>query len=150
RFPRSAAGDCEDATAPSATPVAARARREARVDPHRGLPVRRQSLPADGRQGIGAAAAFDVLAQLNKTGGCAVAAVDASLDWLGRKLGAWLRQPIPGHEPFISSDPAALRRTLRPADVLLVAGGNRLSTAIKYLTQSTWSHAALYVGSAIV
>ncbi|NJO34922.1 MAG: lipo-like protein, partial [Rhodospirillales bacterium] len=36
-----------------------------------------------------------------------------------------------------------------PADVLLVAGGNRLSTAIKYLTQSTWSHAALYVGNAV-
>jgi hypothetical protein len=33
--------------------------------------------------------------------------------------------------------------------VLLVAGGNRLSTAIKYLMQSTWSHAALYVGNAI-
>jgi hypothetical protein len=76
-------------------------------------------------------------------------AVDNSLDWLGRKLGAWLRQQIPGHEPFVSSDPEALRRTLRPADVLLVAGGNRLSTAIKYLTQSTWSHAALYVGNAI-
>ena len=52
-------------------------------------------------------------------------AVDTSLDWLGRKLGAWLRQQIPGHEPFVSSDPAALRRSLRPADVLLVAGGNR-------------------------
>jgi hypothetical protein len=75
-------------------------------------------------------------------------AVDTSLDWLGRKLGLWLRQQIPGHEPFVSSDPVALRRTLRPADVLLVAGGNRLSTAIKYLTQSTWSHAALYVGNA--
>jgi hypothetical protein len=49
----------------------------------------------------------------------------------------------------MSSNPAALRRTLRPADVLLVGGGNRLSTAIKYLTQSTWSHAALYVGDAI-
>lgn len=35
---------------------------------------------------------------------------------------------------------------LQPADVLLVEGNNRISTAIKYLTQSTWSHAALYVG----
>ena len=47
------------------------------------------------------------------------------------------------------SDPNALRRTLRPADVLLVAGSSKLSTAIKYLTQSTWSHAALYVGDAL-
>ena len=29
------------------------------------------------------------------------------------------------------------------------AGTSRLSTAIKYLTQSTWSHAALYVGDAL-
>lgn len=29
---------------------------------------------------------------------------------------------------------------------MLVEGNTRISTAIKYLTQSTWSHAALYVG----
>jgi hypothetical protein len=75
--------------------------------------------------------------------------LDISLDWIGRKLGTWLRQQIPGHVPLVSSNPAALRRNLRPADVLLIAGGNRVSTAIKYLTQSTWSHAALYVGSAV-
>lgn len=39
--------------------------------------------------------------------------------------------------------------TLRPADVLLVEGNTRVSGAIKYLTQSTWSHAAIYVGNAI-
>jgi hypothetical protein len=52
-------------------------------------------------------------------------------------------------EPFVASDPDALRRTLRPGDVLLIAGSSKLSTAIKYLTQSTWSHAALYVGDAL-
>jgi hypothetical protein len=31
--------------------------------------------------------------------------------------------------------------------VLLVEGDTRISVAIKYLTQSTWSHAALYVGA---
>ena len=40
----------------------------------------------------------------------------------------------------------ALRDTLRPGDVLLVEGKGRISGGIKYLTQSTWSHAALYVG----
>ena len=35
--------------------------------------------------------------------------------------------------------------TLRKGDVLLVEGSNRISTAVKYLTQSTWSHAALCV-----
>jgi hypothetical protein len=35
---------------------------------------------------------------------------------------------------------------IEPGDVLLVEGNNRISGIIKYLTQSTWSHAALYVG----
>ena len=35
---------------------------------------------------------------------------------------------------------------IQPGDVLLVEGNNRISGIIKYLTQSTWSHAALYVG----
>ncbi len=37
--------------------------------------------------------------------------------------------------------------TIRPADVLLVEGArSKINSAIRYLTQSTWSHAALYVG----
>jgi hypothetical protein len=39
-----------------------------------------------------------------------------------------------------------LQAILQAGDVLLVEGNTRLSGAIKYLTQSTWSHAALYVG----
>lgn len=56
-------------------------------------------------------------------------ALDTVLDWLGRKLGQRLRREVPGEAPFVPSDPEALRRTLRPADVLLVAGGSKLSTA---------------------
>lgn len=37
-------------------------------------------------------------------------------------------------------------RILRPGEVLLIEGGQRISTAIKYLIQSPWSHAAMYVG----
>jgi hypothetical protein len=74
---------------------------------------------------------------------------DAMLDSLGRWVAAHLGHEVPGAEPFVPSDPAALRRTLRPGDVVLVAGGSKLSTAIKYLTQSTWSHAALYVGDVL-
>lgn len=72
--------------------------------------------------------------------------LDNFLDRFGRWLAQQLGREAPGGEPFIPSDPDALRRTLRRADVLLVAGSSKLSTAIKYLTQSTWSHAALYVG----
>jgi hypothetical protein len=39
-----------------------------------------------------------------------------------------------------------MSQILKPADVVLVEGKRRISTAIKYLTQSSWSHAAIYVG----
>jgi cell wall-associated NlpC family hydrolase len=65
---------------------------------------------------------------------------------LGQGLAHYLNQPISRYEPFDISDPARVASVLRPADVLLVDGNSRVSTAIKYLTQSTWSHAALYVG----
>src|SRR5712671_2467265 len=74
---------------------------------------------------------------------------DSLLDRLGRWLAQHLGREALGEEPFIPSDPDALRRTLRLGDVLLVAGSSKLSTAIKYLTQSTWSHAALYVGEGL-
>ena len=55
-------------------------------------------------------------------------AFDTALDWIGRKVGHRLQREEQGLEPFVPSDAEALRRTLRPADVLLVAGGNKLST----------------------
>jgi len=64
----------------------------------------------------------------------------------GQWLARYLNQPIRKYELFDISNPARLAAVLRPADVLLVDGNTRVSTAIKYLTQSTWSHAALFVG----
>ncbi len=66
--------------------------------------------------------------------------------WLGHRLARYLNRPIRRYEPFAISDPQRLAAALMPGDVLLVEGNRRVSTAIKYLTQSTWSHAALYVG----
>jgi hypothetical protein len=57
--------------------------------------------------------------------------------WLARYLNGQARGPYP-HPP---ADIEVLRRTLRPADVILVEGRQRVSAAIKYLTQSTCSHA---------
>jgi hypothetical protein len=68
------------------------------------------------------------------------------LSGVGRTIAQYLSRPEEGYEPFTPSDPEALRAVLRPGDVLLVEGNNRISGVIKYLTQSTWSHAALYVG----
>ena len=68
------------------------------------------------------------------------------LSGVGQKIAHYLERPEAGYEPFTPSDPEALRAALRPGDVLLVEGNNHISGVIKYLTQSTWSHAALYVG----
>jgi len=68
-------------------------------------------------------------------------------DRIGRMLARYLEKPAAGYEPFTPSDPDALARSLQPGDVLLVEGNNHIAGAIKYLTQSTWSHAALYVGA---
>lgn len=65
---------------------------------------------------------------------------------IGQGLARYLDQPLRGYEPFAVSDPAKLLAAMQPADVLLVEGNHRVSTAIKYLTQSTWSHSALFVG----
>jgi hypothetical protein len=69
-----------------------------------------------------------------------------TLDGVGRLIARYLQKPVRGYEPFTPSDPDALRQSLQPGDVLLVEGNNRISGVIKYLTQSTWSHSALYVG----
>src|SRR5438445_8024170 len=68
------------------------------------------------------------------------------LDTVGKLIAGYLQKEVPGYEPFTPSDPEHLRGIIEPGDVLLVEGNNRISGIIKYLTQSTWSHAALYVG----
>jgi len=68
------------------------------------------------------------------------------LDTIGQLIAGYLQKELPGYEPFTPSDPEHLRGIVAPGDVLLVEGNNRISGIIKYLTQSTWSHAALYVG----
>lgn len=78
--------------------------------------------------------------------GRAINPLDRILDAVGRRLANRLTGPSSGYQPFTPSDFETLCRTLRPGDVLLVEGRERVSNAIKYLTQSTWSHAAMYVG----
>ena len=74
---------------------------------------------------------------------------DTFLDRFGRYLARRLQTESSGYEPYTPSDPETLRRVLVPGDVLLIEGNQKISAAIKYLTQSTWSHSALYVGDAL-
>jgi hypothetical protein len=70
------------------------------------------------------------------------------LRWIGRKLARYLSEPRgPAH--VMTHHPERLAATLRKGDVLLVEGTSRLASAIRYVTQSTWSHAALFVGDAL-
>jgi cell wall-associated NlpC family hydrolase len=66
--------------------------------------------------------------------------------WFGSQLARYLSTEVHQHGSAPPTRAARLLATLQPGDVLLVEGHSRFSTAIKYLTQSTWSHAALYVG----
>ena len=61
-------------------------------------------------------------------------------------LANYLNSPSKGYEAVSTSPPEMLKKILQPGDVLLVEGDRRISVAIKYLTQSNWSHAAIYVG----
>jgi len=54
-----------------------------------------------------------------------------------------------GYTQRFPNDLRRLSKVLRPGDVVLVEGSQRVSEVIKYLTQSSWSHAALYVGDTL-
>jgi hypothetical protein len=69
------------------------------------------------------------------------------LSGFGNLLASYLNKETHQHGHLPNHTPEQLLATLRTGDVLLVEGNRRISVAIKYLTQSTWSHAALYVGT---
>ena len=68
---------------------------------------------------------------------------------VGQWLAGYLTRPLFNYEPYAPVPAGRLQALLEPGDVLLVEGNTRVSAAIKYLTQSTWSHAALYIGDAL-
>ena len=65
--------------------------------------------------------------------------------WLGRQVIDWLiREDEPSGVP--QCDFERLSFEIRPCDVLLVEGRARVSEVIKTITQSQWTHSALYIG----
>jgi len=65
--------------------------------------------------------------------------------WLWEKLCTWLmKEGPPGHSPLCDFN--RLCCELRPGDILLVEGRSRVSEVIKLITQSSWTHSALYIG----
>src|SRR5436309_8285922 len=68
------------------------------------------------------------------------------LQWMSDFAVSVLTKPLRSYELHAPNDMASLKRHIRKGDVVLVEGNERISECIKYLTQSSWSHSALYVG----
>jgi len=70
-------------------------------------------------------------------------------DKICSRLAQFLSRPRDVDVQITTNSPESLAATLQKGDVLLVEGTSRISAAIKYLTQSTWSHSALFIGDAL-
>lgn len=67
------------------------------------------------------------------------------IKWLNKKIINWLTEEgEPSETP--PCDFERLSFEIRPCDVLLVEGRSRVSEVIKTITQSVWTHSALYIG----
>jgi len=67
------------------------------------------------------------------------------VQWLSRAISEWLvKDGPPPNSPLC--DFKRLSFELRPGDVLLVEGRSRVSEVIKIITQSSWTHSAIYIG----
>ena len=71
------------------------------------------------------------------------------LQKIGQGLARYLSEPRNYSSRVATATPVKLLQSLLPGDVLLVDGNSKFSTAIKYLTQSSWSHAALFAGEVL-
>jgi hypothetical protein len=61
-------------------------------------------------------------------------------------LSGLLTRPVRNYEQRVPNSLPNLKQHLRKGDVLLVQGDQRVSQVIRYLTQSSWSHTAMYIG----
>ena len=67
-------------------------------------------------------------------------------EWFARQL----TKPLQSYELRVQNNLENLRKTLRKGDVVLVEGDQRISHVIRYLTQSSWSHSAIFVGDELL
>lgn len=66
-------------------------------------------------------------------------------DIISKAFIKWLTHESPPEGPPMC-DFERIRYELRPCDVLLIEGRSRVSDIIRAISQSSWSHAALYIG----
>ncbi|MEX2468333.1 MAG: YiiX/YebB-like N1pC/P60 family cysteine hydrolase [Pseudohongiellaceae bacterium] len=65
---------------------------------------------------------------------------------IGRRLATFLTKSLPGYQRLDTVPVANIASVLQTGDIVLVEGNTRISVAIKYLSQSSWSHSSLFVG----
>ncbi len=70
----------------------------------------------------------------------------ALAEWFVRQI----TRPRREYRRFVFNDEERLKSRIRPGDVVLVDGDQRVSQVIKYLTMSSWSHSAIYIGSRLL
>jgi hypothetical protein len=74
----------------------------------------------------------------------------AARRWLVDRIVDYLTEPLPNYEQRARNDLGSLKQHIRKGDVMLIEGDQRVSAIIRYLTQSSWSHSALYVGDELL
>ena len=70
-------------------------------------------------------------------------------NWLWNRIANWLNRERRDRRHAAERPPSDYDRLcyeIRPGDVLLLEGRARVSEVIKYVTLSSWTHAALYIG----
>ena len=63
------------------------------------------------------------------------------------RLVGYLSRPIRRYRRLGTASPPDYADWLLPGDLILVEGNNRFSEIVKYITRSTWTHVAMYVGN---
>ena len=71
------------------------------------------------------------------------------LRYIINMLVRYLSQPVLGYQSSSQYNIDDFQETLRSGDVLLIEGNLRISLAVKYLTQSSWSHSTLFIGKEV-
>jgi hypothetical protein len=70
------------------------------------------------------------------------------LQLIGTQLAKYLTKEHTYEDYFFRISIDDIKSALKPGDVLLVEGRSRVSSAIQFITNSNWSHAAIFVGKA--
>jgi len=72
------------------------------------------------------------------------------VQYLRDRIFSRLEAPRKNYEKNIINNMDNLYQIIRKGDIILVEGNSEISRMIKLLTQSSWSHSAIYVGDELL